>query len=315
MTPGPRHSCFDAQRAFDPETIVRAFGEPALAEFFLTDDAGHAIIGDSWFEQTRRHEHGCDLVCLQGTDGEGIMGALTDGLRDWYRHVYDFNYYNRDQWVESWAARVPRGAVVLDVGAGPGKYRPLFAHCDYRAHDFAQEPGTIGRYTRLDYESDVTAIPVPDGSVDVILCTEVLEHVSEPILAVKEMARILKVGGILLLTAPLGSFLHQEPFHFYGGYTPHWYHKFLTEAGFSVRSIDPNQGFFSWCAQEAYRFKELTHPRNTARLNTVKRLGTSLVWVAALPITWILAPIAHWLDGLGLEQTATVGYHVCAVRL
>lgn len=242
------------------------------------------------------------------------MAASIDDLKNWYRRVYDFNYYNRDQWVESWAVRIPEGAMVLDVGAGPGKYRPLFAHCDYRAQDFGQEPGTIGRYTRLDYESDVTAIPVPDGSVDVILCTEVLEHVSEPILAIKEMARILKVGGTLLLTAPLGSFLHQEPFHFYGGFTPYWYRKFLTEAGFSVRSVDPNQGFFCWCSQEAYRFKELVHPRNMTRFGAATRLGAALVWLAALPVAWILPPIAKWLDSLGIDHTATVGYQVYAVK-
>jgi SAM-dependent methyltransferase len=243
------------------------------------------------------------------------MTALIDVFRDWYRRVYDFNYYNRDRWVTSWAARIPRGAVVLDAGAGSGKYRLLFTHCDYRAHDFGHEPGTIGKYTALDYESDIVAIPVPDGSIDVVLCTEVLEHVPEPLLAVREFARILRAGGTLLLTAPLGSFLHQEPFHYYGGYTPHWYRKFLTEARFSVRSIEANQGFFCWYGQEAGRFKELVRPRNTRQLGSAIRLGTSLVWLGALPIAWILPPIGYWLDSLGLDRTATVGYHIHAVRL
>src|SRR5579862_7956393 len=88
------------------------------------------------------------------------MSRLLDRVRAWRQRVYNFNYFNRDQWVAAWAARTPAGAVVLDVGAGPGKYRGLFAHCDYRAHDFGQEPGTRGRYTRLDYESDITAIPI-----------------------------------------------------------------------------------------------------------------------------------------------------------
>lgn len=71
-----------------------------------------------------------------------------------------------------------------------------------------------------------------DASFDVVLCTEVLEHEPEPIRAVHEFARIVRPGGKLLLTAPLGSGLHQDPFHFYGGYTPYWYRRFLTEAGF-----------------------------------------------------------------------------------
>ena len=241
--------------------------------------------------------------------------SMIGRLRKWYRRIYDFNYYNRDQWVASWAAQIPKGSRILDVGAGIGKYRSLFSHCDYRTQDFGQERDTVGKYTPLDYVSDIMAIPVPDKSIDVVLCTEVLEHVAEPIRAVKEMARILKPGGTLLLTAPLGSFLHQEPFHFYGGYTPHWYRKFLSDAGFSVRSIDANRGFFSWFSQETYRLQELIRPRNTAGLGFRKRIGTTLVWIVVRPLAWVVPPIAYWLDGLGLDDTATVGYHVCAVRL
>lgn len=40
-----------------------------------------------------------------------------------------------------------------------------------------------------------------------------------PVAAIQEMARILKPGGRLLVTAPLASYLHQEPFHYYDGYT------------------------------------------------------------------------------------------------
>lgn len=242
------------------------------------------------------------------------MSRLLDRVRAWRQRVYNFNYFNRDQWVAAWAARTPAGAVVLDVGAGPGKYRGLFAHCDYRAHDFGQEPGTRGRYTRLDYESDITAIPIAPASVDLILCTEVLEHVPEPILAVKEMARILKPGGRLLLTAPLGSLLHQEPYHFYGGYTPFWYERFVGEAGFSNLLVEPNQGFFCCMAQENTRMRTLLHPRNTRHLGIAKRLTTTLFWLVTLPGDWLFPPLACWLDGLGLERMGTVGYHVSAIR-
>src|SRR5674476_1266665 len=56
--------------------------------------------------------------------------------------------------------------------------------------------------TRIDLVSDITAIPAPDASFDAILCSEVLEHVPEPTHALDEFTRLLKPGGVLILTAP-----------------------------------------------------------------------------------------------------------------
>lgn len=174
---------------------------------------------------------------------------------DW---VHNFNQRARDNWVAAKAKSVPAGARVLDVGAGTAPYRALFSHCQFETHDFGEyenyKDGSEGIYSKLNYVSDVCNIPAADQSFDVILCTEVLEHVPYPIDALAEMCRLVKVGGRLLLTAPLGSGLHQQPFHFYGGYTDHWYRKFLTEFGCEITSIDPNHGYFAHLAQECARF-------------------------------------------------------------
>jgi SAM-dependent methyltransferase len=227
-------------------------------------------------------------------------------FREWRHSVYGFNIYNRRRWVADHALHLPAGSRVLDVGAGVGQYRPLFAACDYRAHDFGQEPLTVGHYTPLDYESDVLSIPVPDASFDVVLCTEVLEHVPEPIKAVQEMARILRPGGLMLLTAPLGCLLHQEPYIFYGGYTPYWYRRFLSDAGCDVIAIDPNQGFFSLFADYAQWFSNLIHPRETGR--------EPFLYRCFLAMQRILGPLGRWLDRRGFGGVGTVGYHVVAVR-
>ena len=228
--------------------------------------------------------------------------------------MLDFNQKERDNWVAVQAAAIQRGNKVLDVGAGTGRYRHLFEHCLYRAHDFGIEPSTMGKYTQLDYVSDIVEIPVPNAVFDVVLCSEVLEHVPDPISAVREMARILKRGGKLLLTSPLGAFLHQEPYHFYGGYTPHWYRKFLPEAGFQIESIEPNRGFFSWFGQEARRFNSLISPWNTFHQGWRWPLLTS-IWLVTLPACrWLFPRLSCWLDELGQEHVATVGYHVLATK-
>ena len=176
--------------------------------------------------------------------------------------IYDFNQKGRDAWVANMAKSVPQGFSVLDIGAGTCLYRPLFAHCKYKTHDFKKYDGTekhgaTSQYGEIDYVSEILQIPVEDASFDIVLCTEVLEHVPQPILVLHEISRILKKGGRAFITAPLASGLHQLPYHFYGGYTPEWYKLFCGEAGMEILEITPNGGFFKHLAQECARAANL----------------------------------------------------------
>ncbi|MDR3465415.1 MAG: class I SAM-dependent methyltransferase [Xanthobacteraceae bacterium] len=228
-----------------------------------------------------------------------------------------FNLRNRDLWIAEQARAVPAGARVLDVGAGSAPYRKLFAHCDYKTQDFAQlrdDQLRHGGYATIDIFCEAHAIPVRDASFDVVLCTEMLEHVPEPIAVVRELGRILAPGGRLILTAPLGSGIHQEPYHFYGGYTPFWYRRFLAAAGFGEIVVTANAGTLRHVAQETIRFVRMTWP-----------FGLGAPWYVALawlPAWLVLAPVlalgvplaARWLDRYDRAQRFTVGYHVTAVR-
>jgi len=233
----------------------------------------------------------------------------------WFQRLFRFNQYNRDLWIREQASKLQAGSLVLDVGAGAGPYRPLFEHCEYHAHDFAKEPGTQGKYTKLDFVSDILNIPVSDESYDMVLCTEVLEHVPEPVKALFEFSRILKPHGKLIVTAPLGAHLHQQPYHFYGGFTPFWYEKFLKEAGFVVDSISANKGFFSFYSQESLRFHALLASPGLLRGGIHRRCLHLLVWMMTLPYCRILLPsCSGLLDQSQLENIATVGYHVVATK-
>ncbi len=233
--------------------------------------------------------------------------------------IFAFNQTERDLWVATQAASVPAGSRVLDVGAGSCPYRSLFQHCEYRSHDFARLPpeeltGGAG-YGRIDYVSDILAIPIPDSSFDVLLCTEVLEHVPEPIPAVREFARILRPGGRLLLTTPLGSGLHQEPYHFYGGFTPYWFDKNLREAGFGNLSVAANGGFFKHYGQESQRFSVFLDPRRCQSSGILRRGLLAFLWLATLPWFRVIMPLlCNLLDRLDEHRGFTVGYHVTAER-
>jgi SAM-dependent methyltransferase len=59
------------------------------------------------------------------------------------------------------------------------------------------------------YIGDIcTTTSIPGGHFDAVFCTEVLEHVSNPFLAIKEIRRILKPGGLLFASSPFGFRIH-----------------------------------------------------------------------------------------------------------
>ena len=221
-----------------------------------------------------------------------------------------FNQGDRDLWVAAKAATVAAHSSVLDVGAGTCLYQKNFAHCVYKAHDFKQYDGYLtnneGLYGKIDYVSDINSIPVPDASFDVILCTEVLEHVPEPIAALREMARILKPGGRLLLTAPAMSGLHQLPYHFYSGYTPFWYRHFCEKFGLQVAEVSPNGGFFKFLAQECARVA-WTMPKH-AHLHGTDEEAVGTLFGEILPRYLFALEEKCFIDQF------TVGYHVEAVK-
>lgn len=240
-------------------------------------------------------------------------------LRDKVRSstVFSFNQVERDHWIAKQAAGITAGSRVLDVGAGSCPYRPLFAHCVYQTQDFKAlyaEQLRSGGYGGIDYVCDAAAIPVEPGSFDVVLCTEMIEHVPRPDDVIAEFARILKPGGTLFLTAPLGSGIHQEPYHYYGGFTPYWYQRFLEESGFDAIRIEPNGGSYRFFGQEALRFIRMTSPLKLGAPLGVRILWLPL-WLILLPVLGVLMPLlGQALDKYDAEKRFTVGYHVRATR-
>ncbi|CAN5766007.1 bifunctional 2-polyprenyl-6-hydroxyphenol methylase/3-demethylubiquinol 3-O-methyltransferase UbiG [soil metagenome] len=129
------------------------------------------------------------------------MSALLDGMR--------FPYFMRV--LAQTLHNGPAELTVLDVGCGGGSLSLLFsrAGCDVSGVDVdgaaiecARQQGTAkGFSARFDVAS-AEALPFAAASFDVVICSEVLEHVDDFEAALSEIYRVLKFGGIFLFSAP-----------------------------------------------------------------------------------------------------------------
>lgn len=102
----------------------------------------------------------------------------------------------------------------LDLGAGRAKYKDIIkrAASEYVASD------KFGR-DNIDVVCDLESTPFTDNYFETIVCTQVLEHLQNPWSAAREMGRILKPGGIALITAPFMTAYHEDPEDYFR-YTP-----------------------------------------------------------------------------------------------
>ena len=107
--------------------------------------------------------------------------------------------------------------------------------------------------SRLNIVCDIIDMPLENESVDVVLCSEVFEHLKNPILAIKEFDRILKPDGKLILTAPVCCLSHMAPYFYYNGFSEYWYREHLKDFGFEIEEFVSNGNFFKYLCQELFR--------------------------------------------------------------
>jgi SAM-dependent methyltransferase len=132
---------------------------------------------------------------------------------------------------------------LLDVGSGSDPYRGCFpnvrrkVNCDYS--------GTRGP---VDFLSSAVQLPVRAETFDSILCTEVLEHVPDPLATWREFHRVLRPGGRVLLSTPMYWPPHELPFDFYR-YPEHGLRALVTRSGFEIEAMYPRGGVWALWGQ------------------------------------------------------------------
>ena len=172
------------------------------------------------------------------------------------------NEQPRNQWIEQQLRELTAGLRLLDAGCGEQQHRKFCQHLKYVGQDFDSYHGQgdlkglqMGDWdqSNIDIISDIVSIPEPDQSFDVVLCSEVFEHLPDPLAALREFERLLVSGGKLILTAPFCSITHFSPYHFYSGFNRYFYETNLRKYGFEILKIETNGNFFDYVAQELRR--------------------------------------------------------------
>jgi SAM-dependent methyltransferase len=135
---------------------------------------------------------------------------------------------------------------LIDVGCGDLPYKGIVQ----KYVDTYDSIDIIPRSNEVTYQSDIHDMSViPNYAYDSVICLEVFEHIKYPWKAINEINRILKPGGVLILSVPHLSRLHEEPDDYYR-YTKYGITALLESGGFNIELIVERGGVFSFVGHQ-----------------------------------------------------------------
>lgn len=185
---------------------------------------------------------------------------------------------------------------LLDVGCGGKPYRALFAGAS--RYVGIERPGTLSKSMVVDVWGDALALPFRASAFDTVLCNEVLEHVPEPARLFAEAARVLRGGGVLILSTPQVWGLHEEPFDFYR-YTRYGLEYLARAGGLVPVEVRPTCGTFAMIGQRlASFFFYSTGAYRVAALNLLLRPFLAIGQIAAVALDELSGRRGDTLDNV-----------------
>jgi SAM-dependent methyltransferase len=199
---------------------------------------------------------------------------------------------------------VRSGALVADVGCGEQPWRQLVEELGARYLGADLQQNAAGS---VAFRCVADALPLGPGTVDVAVCTEVLEHVPDPGGVIGELMRILKPGGTAVVTTPFLYPLHEEPWDFQR-LTRYQIERAARHAGFAVERLEVGGNEIEVLATMWDRLwsNALPAPRGAVRTGVLALLRASGN-LAAVPLTAFLGgrlPKQAYLCNLAVLRAA-----------
>lgn len=142
---------------------------------------------------------------------------------------------------EQYANQLGRPLRILDLGCGTGK---CLSDLAARGHevvgaDFSAEALSFTRRRggAMLLRADATRLPLAEGSFDVVIALDIMEHVEKDGEMAAEMLRVLRPGGVAIVNVPAHPFLwsdHDVALHHFRRYTPSSFRAVIDRAGFDL---------------------------------------------------------------------------------
>jgi SAM-dependent methyltransferase len=181
---------------------------------------------------------------------------------------------------------------LLDIGCGRKPYAPLvLPHVD--RYVGLEHPETLHGREFVDVWGEATNLPFEDASFDSVVAFQVLEHIEEPQVMLREAYRVLRPGGRLLVTTPFMWGIHEAPRDFYR-YTRYGLAHLVGAAGFEGVEVTASAGYW---ATAGLRLSYYTRRLSRGPLAYVMRAVQVVIQATAL-----------LLDSLDREESDPPGY-------
>jgi SAM-dependent methyltransferase len=168
----------------------------------------------------------------------GVRSVALTGYRQWRLFIEPERLRMRKA-VRIWIRQCAPGSRVLEVGGGTSFLQPVIEREVPGAHYVS---GDIAPTNNTTVVLDATALPMADASVDAVLALEVLEHMPQPERMLGEVARVLRVDGMAILTVPFMFGVHD--FRDYFRFTPLGFSTLLERHGLELADIRQRGGTF-----------------------------------------------------------------------
>jgi SAM-dependent methyltransferase len=198
---------------------------------------------------------------------------------------------------------------LLDVGCGRKPYAHLLPNVN--SYIGLDVPSTMHSLSQVDVIGTSLALPFQNESFDSILCTEVLEHTPDPLMALCEMWRVTKAEEVLLLTAPLSEQLHEEPYDYYR-FTRYGLNYLLRKSGWKILKVYERGG--TWL-ELGYRLSSFLYSSIGAKRNADGALDPRFfLGPLILTVCAGLQFMALVLDTVWRFRLSTIGYGIIAQK-